>query len=225
MNPWTACFAAQYADCRGISSRRAPTRTCTMEPRLRGRVRRSAASVPWTDPRYVTSVTRRYSSGCISRIGENTDAIALLILTSIGPHWSSTASAAASSCSQSAASTGRTGARPAASSTSRCAAARRSSPRAIRPIRAPSVGNRTTARPTPAAAPGTTTVSVAALDSTCRGAESSRFRIPSRLQGTRRDGDSSFSWSPAERQAARKTTLPLAPATPERCEARLGRSV
>src|SRR5215467_617667 len=51
--------------------------TCTIVPRLRPRIRFNAANVPWTTPRYVTSVTRLNSSGSISSIGENTEVIAL----------------------------------------------------------------------------------------------------------------------------------------------------
>src|SRR5205085_11709076 len=50
-----------------------------MVPRLRGRMCRSAAIVPCTKPRYVTSVTRRNSSGVISHTGEKTVTIASLI--------------------------------------------------------------------------------------------------------------------------------------------------
>jgi len=55
------------AGCRG---RPAPTRPWTMTPRPRGDILRSAASVPCTTPRYVTSVTRLNSLASISRIGE-----------------------------------------------------------------------------------------------------------------------------------------------------------
>src|SRR5829696_5556162 len=52
--------------------------TWTIVPRFRGSIRWSAAIVPWTVPRYVTSVARRNSSAVRSANLENTVAIALL---------------------------------------------------------------------------------------------------------------------------------------------------
>ena len=46
----------------------------------------SAAIVPYTTPRYVTSVTRLNSSGVISLKGENTDVMASFTHTSMGPN-------------------------------------------------------------------------------------------------------------------------------------------
>src|SRR5215208_4502150 len=67
-----------------------------MRPLLRGSIRFRAASVPFTVPRYVTSVTRRNSSGVISLTGEKTEVIALLTHTSMGPNSSSILRAARS---------------------------------------------------------------------------------------------------------------------------------
>lgn len=104
-------------------------------------------------------MTRRYSAGVVSITGENTDAIALLIHTSMGPNVASTAAAAASTASASATSQGRTSPSPPAASTSRFAPSSPSRPRARSPIRAFFRFARawTIARPTPADAPVTTT--------------------------------------------------------------------
>ena len=59
VNPWMACLAPQYADWSGMPRYARADPTCTTVPRSRGSIRRRAASVPWTNPRYVTSVTRR----------------------------------------------------------------------------------------------------------------------------------------------------------------------
>src|SRR5436190_577379 len=50
--------------------------TCTIVPRSRGSIRRSAACVPCTLPRYVTSVTRRNSSALVCCTSPSTPAIA-----------------------------------------------------------------------------------------------------------------------------------------------------
>src|SRR5829696_8461210 len=74
--------------------------TWTIVPRFRGSIRWSAAIVPWTVPRYVTSVARRNSSAVRSANLENTVAIALLTQTSIGPSSASTCSAARSTAAE-----------------------------------------------------------------------------------------------------------------------------
>src|SRR5829696_7304518 len=128
--------------------------TWTIVPRFRGSIRWSAAIVPWTVPRYVTSVARRNSSAVRSANLENTVAIALLTQTSIGPSSASTCSAARSTASASATSVGIAIPAP----TSAWAASRPSDPRASRPTLAPRSANaRAAARPTPAEAPVTTT--------------------------------------------------------------------
>jgi hypothetical protein len=105
-------------------------------------------------------VTRWYSAGVISFTGENTDAMALLIQTSGGPKAFSTDAAAASTSSASATSAGAISDFPPKASTSSAAAFSPSSPRATSPMDAPRLANaRTTARPTPAEAPVTTTTS------------------------------------------------------------------
>jgi hypothetical protein len=43
VNPTIACFAPQYADCSGIARCASAELTCTITPRLRGRMRRNAA--------------------------------------------------------------------------------------------------------------------------------------------------------------------------------------
>src|SRR5437868_8523539 len=135
-----------------------------MLPRSRGSIRFNAASVPYTYPRYVTSVTRLNSSALISLMGEKTDAMALFTQMSIGPKVDSTRSAAASTCAGSATSTGSTTARPPVASTSRFASSRPSVPLATSPIHAPCFANsRTVARPTPADAPVMTTTSLLAI--------------------------------------------------------------
>ena len=48
VKPFTACFAAQYAACSGIARYASAEPTCTITPRPRGFIRRSAASVPQT---------------------------------------------------------------------------------------------------------------------------------------------------------------------------------
>src|SRR5215217_7633152 len=131
-----------------------------MRPLLRGSIRFRAASVPFTVPRYVTSVTLRNSSGVISLTGENTDVIALLTHTSMGPRSSSVLSAAASTASASETSVRTTSALPPAGSTSVLAPSSPSRPRARRPTRAPRLAKATAvARPTPAEAPVITTSS------------------------------------------------------------------
>src|SRR5579872_1818007 len=132
-----------------------------MVPRLRGNIRFKAARVPYTTPRYVTSVTRLYSSACISFAGEKTEAIALFTQMSIGPNSCSTDAAAFSTASASATSSGRVIALPPADSISRFAASSPSTPRAIKPTLAPCFPNsRAVARPKPADAPVITTTSV-----------------------------------------------------------------
>lgn len=111
VKPSSACLAAQYADWSGMARYASADPTCTMVPRLRGAIRLSAASVPYTAPKYVTCVTRSNSRGVICRMGENTDTIALFTQTSIGPSSSSMRWAAASTASASATSTGRAPAR------------------------------------------------------------------------------------------------------------------
>jgi hypothetical protein len=85
--------------------------------------------------------------------------MALLTHTSIGPNLASACSAAASTASASATSAGNNNAWPPSLSTSRLALSRRSLPRAIKPIRAPSVRAKACAiaRPRPAEAPVITT--------------------------------------------------------------------
>jgi hypothetical protein len=58
-----------------------------MVPLFRRRMRRSAAIVPHTEPRWVTSVARRNSSGDVSATVAYTAAMALLTQTSIGPSF------------------------------------------------------------------------------------------------------------------------------------------
>lgn len=70
-----------------------------MVPRLRGFIRSSATLVPCTKPRYVTSVTLRYSCGPISSKGANTEVNATLIQRSMGPKCCSDRSAAVSTAS------------------------------------------------------------------------------------------------------------------------------
>ncbi|GHJ05197.1 hypothetical protein TPA0906_70620 [Streptomyces olivaceus] len=103
-----------------------------MAPRSRGVIRRRAAWVPWTKPKYVTSVARRSSSGRISSTGAKTVEKAAFTHTSMGPSSSSARAAAASTASGSATSTTSGSARPPASRTSSAARARAYSPRAIR---------------------------------------------------------------------------------------------
>ena len=120
--------------------------------------------VPYTTPRYVTSVTRRNSSAEICWNGANTEVMALLTQTSTGPSVDSTSSAAASTAAQSATSSGRTRARPPSASTSLPAASNPSRPLAIRQTDAPCWANaRAAARPTPAEAPVITTTRRAAM--------------------------------------------------------------
>src|SRR3954453_19749376 len=156
--------------------------TMTIVPRSRGCMRSSAAFVPQTVPRYVTSVARLNSSGSTSLNGAKTVVIALLTQTSIGPNASSTAVAAESTASQSATSQGSTSARPPASSTSLRASSRASRVRAMRPIRAPSCAKRrATARPPPADAPVITTTCPLAMS---RGVpDDQRLRTPTRQDG------------------------------------------
>src|SRR3954469_15265346 len=136
--------------------------TCTIVPRSRGSIRFSALSVPYTTPRYVTSVTRLYSSAFISLTGEKTEVIALFTQISMGPNCSSTFAAAASTASASATSVGNTSAEPPAASISRFAPSSPSTPRANNPTLAPLLPKcRAMARPSPADAPVTTTTSLA----------------------------------------------------------------
>src|SRR3954449_11688497 len=132
--------------------------TCTITPRSRGRLRWTAARVPQTYPRYVTSVALRNSSGSTAANGLKIVAIASFTHASIGPSSTSTCSAAASTAWGSATSVGIASPLPPASATSRSAPARPSSPRASKatvvPSRASSIA---VARPTPADAPVTTT--------------------------------------------------------------------
>src|SRR5574338_1382138 len=96
----------------------------------------------------------------VSRTVEKTDAMALLTQTAIGPKWCSIIAAACSTASASATSHGIAIASPPRSCTSRLAASSPSIPRAIRPMRAPSLAKRrAVARPTPADAPVITTTS------------------------------------------------------------------
>src|SRR3954451_3890208 len=130
-----------------------------MRPRSRRRIRASAARVPYAYPRYVTSVTLRYSSGSISQNGANTEVIALLIHMSMGPRSRSTRWAASSTAVASAISTeiARVAAGPSLAS-SFSAAASRSSSRASNATRSPRAANACAiARPTPADPPVTTT--------------------------------------------------------------------
>src|SRR5215813_356893 len=121
---------------------------------------RRAIMVPYTTPRYVTSVTRRNSSEVISLNGEKTETIALLIQTSIGPNSCSTVAAAFSICSGLATSTCKISARPPRASTSARAPSRPASPRESSATHASCFANsRAVARPTPAEAPVITTVS------------------------------------------------------------------
>ena len=77
-----------------------------MTPRSRGFISRNASIVPYTAPRYVTSVTRRNSSGVMDASGENTVVIASFTQTSIGPSSSSMRRAASRTWSGSATSVG-----------------------------------------------------------------------------------------------------------------------
>ena len=129
-----------------------------MVPRLRGRMWFSAASVPLTNPRYVTSVTRRNSSGVILETGEKTVTMAAFTHTSIGPSSRSNAFAASNIASASDVSAGKiiTGTPSCISSPLVCSSAAFS--RAISPSQAPSCAKRVAiARPTPALAPVTIT--------------------------------------------------------------------
>jgi hypothetical protein len=94
VNPRIACFAPQYADCSGIARYASADPTCTITPRSRGSMCASAAIVPYTAPRYVTSVTRRNSAGVMSTTSANTVAIATFTHASIGPSFASTSLAA-----------------------------------------------------------------------------------------------------------------------------------
>ena len=64
VKPRRANLAPQYAPWIGMARQASTELTCTMVP---PRIRFIAASVPFTAPRYVTSVTRRTSSGSMSR--------------------------------------------------------------------------------------------------------------------------------------------------------------
>ena len=91
VKPRIANFAPQYAAWSGIALYASADPTWTTTPRFRGIIRRRAAMVPWTVPRYVTSVARRNSSGIVSDSGANTVAMASFTQTSIGPALRSTA--------------------------------------------------------------------------------------------------------------------------------------
>src|SRR5689334_13679446 len=129
-----------------------------MLPRFLGSMRFSAASVPYTVPRYVTAVTRSTSSGCSNATGETTVTMALLTQTSIDPNSLSTRSAARSTALLSDTSTLIGSARPPSCSTSAAVASSASALRARSATAAPVRANsRAAARPTPADAPVTTT--------------------------------------------------------------------
>src|SRR6185437_4165270 len=131
-----------------------------MRRRSRGRMRRRAASVPCTVPRYVTSVTRRTSSAARPATGETTVTIALLTQMSIGPRRSSIIDAALSTSAACATSATHMSPLPPSASTSLQVACSASGSRAISPTCAPRRANaRAVARPTPALAPVTTTTS------------------------------------------------------------------
>ena len=51
VNPLIACFAPQYADWSGMLRSPSAEPTWTITPRSRGRIRASAAIVPYTNPR------------------------------------------------------------------------------------------------------------------------------------------------------------------------------
>ncbi len=51
VKPLMACLAPQYADCSGTDRSPSAEPTCTIVPRSRGSMRRSAARVPWTNLR------------------------------------------------------------------------------------------------------------------------------------------------------------------------------
>src|SRR5690349_8664537 len=100
----------------------------------------------------------------MSQTRANTDAIASLTQTSIGPSSASACSAAASTCVASATSVGMTSAVPPSRRTSSAAACSASSLRATSAMRAPRLANsRAVARPTPAEAPVRTMVWVEGL--------------------------------------------------------------
>ncbi len=161
VKPRSACFAAQYGACKGIARYASAEPTCTITPRSRGRMRLSAASVPCTPPRYVTSVARLICSPVSAAIGPKIVAIALLTHTSMRPHRASTAAAAASTCASSATSVGIASASAPACSTSRRTPSRPRSPRASKAIRAPGRANaRAVARPMPPDAPVMTIASL-----------------------------------------------------------------
>ena len=111
-NPRHANFDEQYAACSGMPMIPRAEPTLTMVPRSRGRIRDSAAMVPQTWPRNVTSTARWKSAGCTSQVGANTVVIASLTHTSIGPSSSSTRRAAASTWSNWLTSVGTTTVRP-----------------------------------------------------------------------------------------------------------------
>jgi hypothetical protein len=103
-------------------------------------------------------VTRRNSSAVIWATGENTETMALLTQTSIGPRVASTRCAAPSSAALSATSSGSASAFLPAASISRCNRASRSPLRETRATSAPSAAKASAvARPMPAEAPVITT--------------------------------------------------------------------
>src|SRR3954470_496392 len=142
--------------------------TWTMVPRSRGSIRRSAARVPNTYPWYVTSVTRRYSSGSMSMNLANTEVKATFTQTSMGPSSCSTLAAAWSTAWWSATSVGMASAFPPACPPPRRAASRPSTPRASRATLSPRAPNaRAVALPMPPDAPVTTTTCGFFLDCMC----------------------------------------------------------
>ena len=84
-NPRQANLAEQYGDCRGMPMNDRAEPTLTMFPRSRVRMRLSAAIVPHTCPRKVTSMARRKSSDFVSERGEKLVVMALLTQMSSGP--------------------------------------------------------------------------------------------------------------------------------------------
>src|SRR5579875_33619 len=131
--------------------------TLTIVPRSRGRIRASAACVPQTWPRKVTSTARWKSAGSTSQLGENTVVMASLTQTSMGPSSASARPAAASTSAASATSADSTKGRPPARRPSSAAVSSPAASRAMSPTSKPrSAKRRAVARPTPAEAPVTT---------------------------------------------------------------------
>ncbi len=90
VNPFTACLDPQYGACNGIERKAIAEPTLTMTPRSRDRIRRSAASVPHTCPKYVTSVIRLHSSGEVSQEKASDPTNATFTHRSISPSSAST---------------------------------------------------------------------------------------------------------------------------------------